>query len=468
MEGPRERLTPVAFDRYFFDPEQRRLLRNGKPVALQGKAFDLLSVLVARRGAAVSREELYEQLWPNGVVEDGNLTQSVYLLRRALDPSGTGRAFVDTLPRYGYRFAKPLADFRPRPPPVPSLSRQLVLGAVLAAAGVVLLLGGSAVQSTSVPLGPQAAISYSLGLYHLNLRGAVNLRHSVAYFTETVREAPQSALGYAGLASAYALEAEFEKDGSSPFKAYVALAKRYRDRALARDATNAEAHAVAAFLAYRFDGDSALAEREFRRTFAADPRSAAAHHWHAILLFSQGAIGAAVAEWELAHRLDPTSEVISRWLGRAYTYQRRPGDAIRAFSETLTIQPSDAPALLGLASAQEQLGNLRDALQTLQAVRRRMPYESAYVIPDEARVGFLLRHDARDRRTIVHIDRLVAQRRLDAVEAALCYVALGLRDRAIAVLRTARPMSPIAASMAKFDPRFDAIRTDARFQRLFE
>src|SRR4029077_14505381 len=100
--------TPVAFDRFVFDPERRTLSRDGEAIVLQGKAFELLAILVGSRSVPVSRQSLYDRLWPNTVVEDGNLTQAVYLLRRALDPCGNGRRFIETVPRFGYRFAMPI------------------------------------------------------------------------------------------------------------------------------------------------------------------------------------------------------------------------------------------------------------------------------------------------------------------------------------------------------------------------
>jgi DNA-binding winged helix-turn-helix (wHTH) protein/tetratricopeptide (TPR) repeat protein len=458
----------VSFGRFVFDADQRRVLHDGRPVVLQGKTFELLSILVASGGAPISRDHLYDQLWPNDAVEDGNLTQNVYLLRRALDPRGSGRDFIETLPRFGYRFVMPLRGVRRRSAPRSSGPRRILFGAAVAAAFVIAFSGGSAVRSNNAPLDAQASISYSLGVFHVNRRTPDDLRQSVGYFAQTVSEAPQSALGYAGLACAFGLEAEFETAGSSAFKRDLTFAARDRDEALARDETSADAHAAAAFLAFRFDNDPAVAEREFRLAFAADPGNAAAHHWHAIFLFSRGAIDAATAEWELARQLDPTSEVISRWLGRAYVYQRRPEDAIRALSDTTKIEPGDAPAWLSLATAQEQRGNLRAALQSLETVRRRMPYENAFVIPDEARLRLLLRHGVADPRAVSQIDRLTATRRADPVESALFYVALGARDRAIAELRTSRPQSPVAATLEKFDPRFEAIRSDPRFQALFE
>src|SRR5665213_3327799 len=97
-------------------------------------------------------------------------------------------------------------------------------------------------------------------------------------------------------------------------------------------------------------------------------------------------------------------------------------------------EPSGAARVLTLASAQEQRGRLREALETLQRAHR-LPHEDAYVIADEARLRHLLHRDTRDSRTLARINRLVAGRRLDAAEAALCYIAFGLRDQAVAVLR---------------------------------
>ncbi len=468
MEGSSSQLPPVAFDRFVFDIDLRTLFRDGEPIVLLGKAFELLAVLVASRGVPVSRQDLYERLWPDTVVEDGNLTQAVYLLRRALDPDGTGRRFIETLPRFGYRLVMPTHVVNRVAPAPRRRSRGWFAGAAAAACAALLFFGGSAVRSTVIPLSPQASISYSLGVYHLNMRTPDEIQHSVDYFTQTVLEAPRSALGYAGLASAYGLQAEYQSAGSPLYKTLLSRAKLSSERALALYRSSAEAHAVSAFLAYRFDANSTLADREFRSAFAADPNNAAAHHWHAIYLFSRGALGSAQAEWELAHQLDPTSEVISRWLGRVYVYERRPDDAIRALSETIAIEPADAPAWLSLASAQEQRGRLRDALHTLRTVQVRMPYEDAFVIPDEARVGVLLHHGNADPRMTAEIDRLVARGKADAVEASLFYAALGSRDRAIAALKSYHPASQLAAVMEKKDPRFDALRSDPRFQRILD
>ncbi len=307
---------PVAFDRYVLDPVERRLSRDGDPLVLPARAFELLTTLIAHRGEALSREELYDLLWPGGSVEDANLSQNIYLLRRALDPGGDGRRFIQTLPRHGYRFAVPVRRIRTHGEARALLRLRAIHVAVAAClCALTLLLAGSAVRSMDVPLPHSAGVSYALGVYHWNMRTPAQVERSLGYFASTVREAPQSALGYAGLADAYAIQADNTDDRSRLQKQYLRLAERYRDAALARDPNSAEAHTVSAFLDERFYGNVPLAEREFRVALTTNPNYATAHHWHAIVRFAGGDIQGAVREWELAHqtRADLGSDFTLAW-----------------------------------------------------------------------------------------------------------------------------------------------------------
>jgi DNA-binding winged helix-turn-helix (wHTH) protein len=460
----------VTFERFVLDPDARTLVRDSRPIAMYAKAYDLLCILIANAGAAVTRERLYEELWPEGDVEDGNLTQHIYLVRRLLDPNGNGRRFIQTLPRHGYRFA---ARVTPVAPPQASERRfglQPAFRALIVAAlvSIALLVRGAALENSASPLGNDASLSYALGVYHFNMRTPRELQRSIAYFTQTVRAAPSNALGYAGLAEAHAIVADSADDGSMIQRQNFALAQRYRDEALERDPGNAEAHTVAGFLAYRYEGDPARGERELQLAIASKPGYATAHHWQAVLLFSQGRIADAEHEWELAHQLDPTSEVISRWLGTAYFYERRPEDAIRVLAETISIEPEDVDAWMQLASAQEQRGAYGDALHTLESVRRTVPHKATYIALQEAYVRVVAHHGALDRRTIAVINRFARYNQEERSDVAMLMVALGRRDEAIAMLSKARPHTHLDLTMEKDDPRFASLRSDPRFIRLFD
>ncbi|MGH9937556.1 MAG: winged helix-turn-helix domain-containing tetratricopeptide repeat protein, partial [Blastocatellia bacterium] len=92
-------------------PAARVLLRAGCPVALTAKVFDLLVALVENRGALVERNFLMNMLWPDAIVEEGNLTQCVFVLRKALGDNHSEAAYIATIPGRGYRFVAPVMEF---------------------------------------------------------------------------------------------------------------------------------------------------------------------------------------------------------------------------------------------------------------------------------------------------------------------------------------------------------------------
>lgn len=93
-----------AFGPFRLDPGSRRLLREGHPVALPPKAFDVLVALVEKRGQVVEKDELLRLVWPDVTVEEGNLTQHVFTLRKVLGKESGGAQYVATVPRRGYQF----------------------------------------------------------------------------------------------------------------------------------------------------------------------------------------------------------------------------------------------------------------------------------------------------------------------------------------------------------------------------
>jgi DNA-binding winged helix-turn-helix (wHTH) protein len=83
------------------DLQRRLLTRDGHPVPLQPKTFDLLLLMVRSPGRAFSKEELMKALWPDAFVEEANLSFQTSALRKAL---GDGGRWIETVPRYRYRF----------------------------------------------------------------------------------------------------------------------------------------------------------------------------------------------------------------------------------------------------------------------------------------------------------------------------------------------------------------------------
>jgi DNA-binding winged helix-turn-helix (wHTH) protein/TolB-like protein/Flp pilus assembly protein TadD len=121
------------FGGFRFDSLRRQLRdAEGKPLELPARSIDALLVLLERRGEDVSKEQLMKALWPNTIVEENNLSQAIFALRRALGDDAAAPRFVMTLPGRGYRF---IAEPEPAPalpvpqppaptPPPPPVSRR--------------------------------------------------------------------------------------------------------------------------------------------------------------------------------------------------------------------------------------------------------------------------------------------------------------------------------------------------------
>ncbi len=114
------------FGPFRMDTAERLLLRDGQPVPLTPKAFETLLVLVRNSGHMLGKEELMKTVWPETFVEEGNLTQNIFLLRKALGEDPDGRRYIETIPRLGYRFVAPVKQWteqeagRTAPEPSPS------------------------------------------------------------------------------------------------------------------------------------------------------------------------------------------------------------------------------------------------------------------------------------------------------------------------------------------------------------
>jgi Tol biopolymer transport system component/DNA-binding winged helix-turn-helix (wHTH) protein len=108
------------FGPFRLEPSERKLQRGNEIVALTPKAFDTLLLLVRNSGHLMEKDELLRMLWPDSFVEEGSLSNSIFMLRKAL---GEDPAFIETVPRRGYRFVgavRQLPSAARTPPEKPS------------------------------------------------------------------------------------------------------------------------------------------------------------------------------------------------------------------------------------------------------------------------------------------------------------------------------------------------------------
>ena len=121
------------FGPFVLVPERQQLLQEGSPVRIGGRALDILTALVERPGEVVGKRALMARVWPDVVVDEGNLKVNMAALRRALgDGSATTTdAYIATVTGRGYRFVAPvesLGESAPHSPAAPRPGHNLPIG----------------------------------------------------------------------------------------------------------------------------------------------------------------------------------------------------------------------------------------------------------------------------------------------------------------------------------------------------
>src|SRR5271169_6455695 len=97
------------FDEFRLDAQNRVLRRGGTAVPLTPKAFDVLLLLIQSAGRILTKDELMKVVWPDSFVEESNLTQTIFMARKALDETAD-RRYILTVQGQGYRFLVPVTE----------------------------------------------------------------------------------------------------------------------------------------------------------------------------------------------------------------------------------------------------------------------------------------------------------------------------------------------------------------------
>jgi eukaryotic-like serine/threonine-protein kinase len=97
-----------AFGPFRLVPDERVLRRGSQVLTLPPKAFETLLLLVRNSGHLMRKEDLLTALWSDSFVEEGSLTRQISVLRKVLADAGAGGAYIQTVPKQGYRFLPPV------------------------------------------------------------------------------------------------------------------------------------------------------------------------------------------------------------------------------------------------------------------------------------------------------------------------------------------------------------------------
>ena len=327
----------MAADVYSFGPYslsvgERQLRMAGEIVPLAPKAFDVLVALVRRAGALVTKRELLDLVWQGIAVEEGVLSVYVAGLRKALGRAGDGTAYIETVPKSGYRF---VAAVRPLQSPAEPLSMTWPIGVL--------------------PARPEVSELIGRGRACLMAASRSDVPRAVEAFRSAIAIDPEYAAAHAGLALAHCAEAELRL--ATPEAAYT-IARAAALRALGLEPANADAQVALGTVLFLGDWNWTGARRSLERALELNPDHIEAGLLYGRLLEALGYLAEGLAAKQRVLERDPSSAHVCLQIALSYWNQRRYDDMIQWAARSLTRDPHHLLAREYLAAAYLLKGDL--------------------------------------------------------------------------------------------------------------
>lgn len=311
---------------------------------------------------------------------------------------------------------------------------------------------------------PEAYRSYLRGRYELNKRSADGMKAAIGAFNEAIEEDPDYAPAYSGLADTYNMLIYYgyllEKDG-------VPKARAAAEKAVELNDALAEGHASLGYVDFMWDFNWRDSEKQFQRAIELDDSYAPAHHWYALLLAALGRRQASLAQIHQAQQLDPLSLIVTTAAAYVSYFAQDYAAADRLSESALQRDPNFMVAHTVLGLAREQEGQPEAAIAEFQKAMAlsggRPPVYLDYLGHAYAAAGKRAEAEA----ALAELDEQVKPGGVSPVYRAATLVALGRRNEAMDALEEGSASGAGGESeWLKVDPRYEALRSDPRFQRL--
>ena len=316
------------------------------------------------------------------------------------------------------------------------------------------------------PVRPRAFDEYLQGRYlYWNKRTEENLQKAIEHFQNAIREDPNYALPYAGLADCYNAMGSVQVASIPPLDARK-RAEEAATKALALDSSLAEAHTSLGYV-HNFNWNWNAAEQSFKRALELNPNYANAHNLYATHLMAKGLTAESIAASNRARELDPFSLSISVQRGFLLENARRYDEAIEQLRNVIAMDPNHYQAYWTLGHTYAASGRFVEAIAAAEkaaALSDRVPGALGIL---GLVYGLAGRKD--DATKVLHeLLELNKQRYVTPAALANVYIGLGDKERAFFWLEKAYEERSNYIAWMKVFPIVDPLRSDPRFASLLQ
>jgi TolB-like protein/Tfp pilus assembly protein PilF len=313
--------------------------------------------------------------------------------------------------------------------------------------------------STPIKVDPAAYDAYLKGRSFWASR---DLAKSIDAYEQAVRDDPNYAPAYAGLASAYLLVGQAPNDGMPPMVA-TPKAREAAQHAIQLNSSIAEAHCVLANIAMSYDWDFTTAEGEYQRAISLDPNYATAHEWFAHYLIVRNRLPEAQKEMSYALELDPFSPLFNAARVETFYYARDYDAAISHAQRTLKQYPNFLLARFWLASAYREKKMYSQAIAEFDQMRKQsgnapamlMAYAHALAVSGDA---------AGARKALSELEQISRSRYVPALYFTAIYTGIGENNKALMWLEKAYDEHNDRLIYNGVEPLADPLRAEPRFR----
>lgn len=381
------------FGSFCIDTRECTLSRDGKPVPLTPKTYEILLALVENHGHTLGKRELIDRVWADTFVEVGNLSRNISTLRSLLGDDTHQPRYIKTMPKRGYRFDAEVReiieeaseqfvehrsnDHSTKVAREPAFLTRRSLTMISAVAGVLFFVvlawtlsgrsGGTNVGLGSGTKDPEALELYQKGRELWQDRSGESLHQATLLLERATSLDPSFARAHAALADAYAF------DGSHRVKAIDTA-----QTAIELDPNLGEPHATIGFVRMFWEWKLREAETHFKRAIELSPNYATGHQWYAINLQATGQGNAALAEMKRALEIEPGSLAINADLCQTLYFNRRLDEAEAQCMKTLAMDADFLNAKLYLYDVLTAKGKHDDATSQFFQNELQLAHYSAF------------------------------------------------------------------------------------------